>query len=84
MAAANRPDGYGSDQTRDGMRKRAGTQPGDPHKLVAELIQLAQLENPPVHLILGPDSYRMIMDKRASDLVEFDTYKPITLSTNLD
>jgi len=42
---------YGSDKTLQGMSVRAGTQPGDPEKLVKELINLAKLENPPVHLI---------------------------------
>ena len=26
------------------------------------------MENPPVHLILGPDSFKMIMDKRENKL----------------
>ncbi|OKS88778.1 SDR family NAD(P)-dependent oxidoreductase [Mucilaginibacter polytrichastri] len=76
-------DGYASDKTVQGMSARAGKQPGDPQKLVAEIINLAKLENPPVHLILGPDSYKLIMDKRAKDLEEFEAYKNVTMSTNL-
>ncbi|GAB4044755.1 SDR family NAD(P)-dependent oxidoreductase [Spirosoma jeollabukense] len=75
---------YGSEKTLDGMSKRAGTQPGDPDKLVAELVKLADYQMPPVHLILGPDSYRMIMEKREKDLAEFEAYKETSLSTNLD
>lgn len=76
--------GYDSEQTLEGMSKRAGTQPGDPDKLVAQLVKLADDENPPVHLILGPDSYRMIMEKRDQDLLEFEAHKAITMATNLD
>ncbi len=74
---------YNSIKTLQGMSVRAGTQPGDPEKLVAEIVNLAKLENPPVHLILGPDSYKLIMDKRAKDVEEFEAFKEITFSTNL-
>lgn len=74
---------YNSSKTLQGMSVRAGTQPGDPEKLVAEIVNLAKLENPPVHLILGPDSYKLIMNKREKDMKEFEAFKEITMSTNL-
>jgi len=84
LTYTSRPiSGYDSDKTLQGMSARSGKQPGNPVKLVAEVIRLANLEYPPVHLILGPDSYKYIMDKRASDLDEFESYKEITMSTNL-
>lgn len=33
------------------------------------------MENPRVHLILVPDNFEMIMDKRARDLKEFEAFK---------
>lgn len=74
---------YGSGHTLEGMRQRAGTQPGDPDKLVTELVRLAYYETPPVHLVLGPDSYHLIMEKRDRDLAEFEVYRETTMSTNL-
>lgn len=74
---------YESRNTYKGYAERAGKQPGDPEKLVRELVNLANMENPPVHLILGPDSFKMIMDKREKDLEEFETFKEVSLSTNL-
>lgn len=76
------PD-YESASTYKSYTERAGKQPGDPEKLVAELVNLANMENPPVHLILGPDSFRMIMDKRERDWEEFEAFKKISLSTDL-
>ncbi len=76
------PD-YESANTYISYAERAGKQPGDPKKLVAELINLTNMENPPVHLILGPDSFKMIMDKRQRDLEEFEAFKQVTLSTDL-
>lgn len=74
---------YNSDKTFQSFSVRAGTQPGDPKKLVAALLNLADMKNPPVHLILGPDSYSMITDKLVKNLEEFEAYKSISISTNL-
>lgn len=74
---------YNSNKTFHSFSSRAGTQPGDSQKLVAELVNLVNMENPPVHLILGPDSYKMIMDKLSKEIEEFKLYKTISLSTNL-
>lgn len=74
---------YESANTYKSYAERTGKQPGDPQKLVKELVNLANMENPPVHLILGPDSFEMIMKKRARDLVEFEAFKKISLSTDL-
>ncbi|WP_035644039.1 SDR family NAD(P)-dependent oxidoreductase [Flavobacterium sp. ASV13] len=76
-------DEYQSSNTYKSYAERAGKQPGDPKKLAAELVNLADMENPPVHLILGPDSFKMIMDKRERDLNEFESFKEISLSTDL-
>ncbi|MDW8850663.1 SDR family NAD(P)-dependent oxidoreductase [Flavobacterium sp. MMLR14_040] len=75
---------YESADTYRSYAERAGKQPGDPQKLALELVNLANMENPPVHLILGPDSFKMIMDKRAQDLEEFEAFKKISLSTNFE
>lgn len=74
---------YESGNTYKSYAERAGKQPGDPEKLVRELVNLANMENPPVHLILGPDSFKMIMDKREKDLEEFEAFKKTSLSTDL-
>lgn len=75
---------YNSDKTFQSYSVRAGTQPGDPQKLVTELFNLANMENPPLHLILGADSFKMITDKMAKNLVEFEAYKHISTSTHLE
>lgn len=76
-------DEYNSDKTFQSFSVKAGTQPGDPKKLVAALLNLADMKNPPVHLIVGPDSYNMITDKLVKNLEEFEAYKSISMSTNL-
>lgn len=36
-----------------------GSQPGDPDKAAVALIALAEMENPPVHLLLGTDAFEL-------------------------
>ena len=68
----------------DRLRAMNGKQPGDPEKLVAALVRLANEENPPVHLLMGPDAYQIVMQKRAAEQEEFETWKELSLSTDLD
>ncbi|MDJ1485062.1 hypothetical protein QNI16_31480 [Cytophagaceae bacterium YF14B1] len=57
------------------MSIRNSKQSGDPQKLVEELVNLINMRNPPVHLILGPDSDKLIKDKKAKNMEEFEAYK---------
>jgi NAD(P)-dependent dehydrogenase (short-subunit alcohol dehydrogenase family) len=40
-----------------------GSQPGDPEKAVAVMINIAAAENPPLHLFLGKDAYEIAEQK---------------------
>lgn len=68
----------------DRLRAMNGKQPGDPDKLTAALVRLTNEDNPPVHLLMGPDAYQIVMQKRADEQEEFNTWKELTLSTDLD
>jgi NAD(P)-dependent dehydrogenase (short-subunit alcohol dehydrogenase family) len=66
------------------LRAMNGKQPGDPEKLGAALIKLSNEQNPPIHLLMGPDAYQIVMEKRAADQREFEAWKELTLSTDFD
>jgi NAD(P)-dependent dehydrogenase (short-subunit alcohol dehydrogenase family) len=83
MMAKNRIKEYNADQLEAAMKQMNGKQAGDPEKLVAELVKLAEEPNPPVQLLMGPDAYRMVTEKREADKQEFEAWKHVTLSTNL-
>lgn len=68
----------------DRLRAMNGKQPGDPEKLVAALIKLSNEQNPPVHLLMGTDAYQIVMQKRNAEQEEFEAWKELTLSTDLD
>lgn len=59
----------------------AGNQQGDPEKAVAAMIQLASVENPPMHLFLGQDAYDMAYEKIKAVQNDLETWKDVTVST---
>jgi NAD(P)-dependent dehydrogenase (short-subunit alcohol dehydrogenase family) len=84
MVAKNRIPEYNVEALETGMQQMNGNQPGDPDKLVAALIKITEEPNPPVHLLMGPDAYQIITEKRKIEDEEFEMWKHITLSTNFD
>ncbi|WP_028401449.1 oxidoreductase [Ectobacillus panaciterrae] len=61
-----------------------GKQAGNPEKAALAMIRTASEANPPVHLLLGPDAYKMVSEKLVALQKEFDEWKEITCSTDFD
>lgn len=80
----NRVDGYGIDEAEKTWSDYSGKQQGDPDKLVKILLQVSEMNNPPLHLLLGTDTYELVLEKRKQEQAEFEQWKEITLSTNFD
>jgi NAD(P)-dependent dehydrogenase (short-subunit alcohol dehydrogenase family) len=59
-----------------------GNQPGDPAKLGQAFIQLANSENPPVHLPLGKDTITFYREKISKLEKEISDWKAVTNSTD--
>jgi NAD(P)-dependent dehydrogenase (short-subunit alcohol dehydrogenase family) len=59
-----------------------GNQPGDPEKGAAAFIQVAEMENRPLHLFLGSDSYGMADSKIESLQQDLNAYERISRSTD--
>lgn len=59
-------------------------QPGDPEKGATAIIKLAAEQNPPVHLLLGSDTYEYAHGKANAMKTEFDAWKELTTSTNFN
>ena len=58
-----------------------GNQPGDPDKAAKALIEVAESEQPPVHLFLGQDAYDLANLKIVTIEKDLETWKDITIST---
>jgi NAD(P)-dependent dehydrogenase (short-subunit alcohol dehydrogenase family) len=65
-------------------RSYSGTQKGDPQKLVQILLDLGARPDPPLHLLLGPDTYELVMAHREKEQQEIAAWKAVTLSTDFD
>jgi len=59
-----------------------GNQPGSPEKAATALIELAEMQNPPVHLVLGSDAFQIAGNKLNALQNEISDFK--TLSTSTD
>lgn len=59
-----------------------GKQAGDPDKASDILIELAEKENPPLHLFLGRDAYNRAAAKLTAMAAELDEYKSYTISAD--
>lgn len=72
------------DPIRERRQKISGNQPGDPAKLGSAVVKLVNSENPPAHLLLGSDAYRLVQEKLNALQADFDSWKHVTLSTDFD
>lgn len=59
-----------------------GSQPGDPEKAATAMIELAAMENPPVHLVLGSDAFQMAGNKLETLKNEISDFKTLSISTD--
>lgn len=59
-----------------------GNQQGDPEKAALALIDLSEMENPPLHLVLGSDAFSIAGNKLNALQNEINEFK--TLSTSTD
>ena len=59
-----------------------GNQPGDPEKGALALIELAEMEHPPVHLVLGSDAFEIAANKLDALKNEILEYKNLSISTD--
>jgi NAD(P)-dependent dehydrogenase (short-subunit alcohol dehydrogenase family) len=80
----NRIGVYGIDEAEKTWSAYSGKQQGDPNKLANILVRVAEMEHPPLHLLLGPDTFELVRKKRKQEDAEFEQWKDITLSTDFD
>lgn len=82
--AKNRIEVYGLDKAEATWSSFSGQQIGDPEKLVRILTDVVAMQNPPVRLLLGPDTYHLVKEHREKEVIEFELWKDLTLSTSFD
>lgn len=61
-----------------------GNQAGDPEKAVAAIINVANAQNPPLHLFLGQDAYDLAYAKMDAVKQDLEAWKAVTISTAIE
>jgi NAD(P)-dependent dehydrogenase (short-subunit alcohol dehydrogenase family) len=62
----------------------SGKQAGDPAKAARAILTLVQSENPPAHLLLGPDAVKLVREKLSALTSEIERWEKLSLSTDFD
>lgn len=68
---------------RERMKKRHGSQGGDPVKAAKSLYELAVMKNPPSRIALGSDSYQIVMNKLDEYRKVYTENEALTRSTDI-
>jgi NAD(P)-dependent dehydrogenase (short-subunit alcohol dehydrogenase family) len=68
---------------RKALIKAAGSKfPGDPRRVADAVLMVSELENPPLHLLLGHDVYNAYREKLSALLESVEEWKSTTLDVN--
>lgn len=59
-----------------------GNQPGDPDKAAQVFIELAEMQKPPLHFVMGSDAKAMAQKKIEALQAELEAYKALSVSTD--
>ncbi len=81
--AENKIEEYNTQALVDAMNQFNGSQPGDPEKLAVAVINTCEEENPPLHLLMGPDAYERVTEYYRLQLAELERWKEVTCATNI-
>ncbi|WP_363331740.1 oxidoreductase [Flavobacterium sp.] len=66
------------------QQQMANNQPGDPVKGAKAIIDAVYVENPPVHLLLGSDAFKLASEKAEAMLGSFRDWKDVSVGTDFD
>jgi len=70
------------DPLRAARQAKSGSQPGDPGKAAAALLELVGSANPPARLFLGDDALALVERKLADMTSEIAAWETVSRSTN--
>jgi hypothetical protein len=74
-------DKNGQRELEEGLTKSDTQQGGDPEKLAELVIRISTEENPPLHLFVGSDAYKVANMKIESLQKEMEIWKDLATST---
>jgi len=66
------------------LKANNGIQPGDPDKAAKVIVEVTNMDDPPLRLLLGADAYKRAIKKLGDVEAEIERMKTITLSTGFN
>lgn len=66
------------------VRSAHGKQTGDPNKFASAVVAVADMADPPLKLVLGPDAYAVVTSRLREDLASLEEYRALSESTDFD
>ncbi len=81
---ANRIEDYITSERVDSIGEYHNNQPGDPVKAVKAMVEVAELENPPLRLPLGADAVQNMEEKLNAVLKNIDEMREVAVNTAVD
>ena len=72
----------GLKQVHEWLDGRHQVQEGDPKKLADALLDLADRDKQPVHLLMGSDAVQRMRDRIVRDTAETEEWAPLSVSTD--
>jgi NAD(P)-dependent dehydrogenase (short-subunit alcohol dehydrogenase family) len=82
--AEKKIEGYPTSQLTEAMNNFNGKQPGDPKKLVAALLDISEMDHPPLHLLLGEDSFKRVHTYYSERKTTIENWKQLSLSMSFE
>jgi len=64
------------------IKAAANKLPGDPRRVADAVLKLAELDDPPLHLLLGHDVYKAYTGKLSALMESIEEWKSVTLDVN--
>lgn len=80
--AKSRIDSYNTQALIDGMNYYNGKQPGNPNKLAEIVAATAEMDAPPLHLVLGQDAFARATGYYKNQLTELEKGREQSISTD--
>jgi NAD(P)-dependent dehydrogenase (short-subunit alcohol dehydrogenase family) len=68
--------------SRKRLAQRNGRQPGDPRKAAEAMLHITQVEEPPLHLLLGSDALKLVGEKLGALQAEIMKWAPVSAGTD--
>ncbi len=69
-------------QNKENIRNYSGNQPGDPNRAAAAILKVANIENPPLRLLLGEAALKGAYTKLDELKADFDTWAETTVGAD--